>query len=363
MVVKSINLDSFRNLDSAHLDFDKNINIFCGKNGSGKTNLLEAIFVLLLSRSTRGAAHANMINDKSDYYRLEGIIEDADNQIKLESAYQKNGRKKIVINGATSRAGDLYELCSAVSASPPDIEILSGSPSRRREFINIYLSQASMTYLGNLTDYQKALAQKNAFLRMNNDSLGTPYNDLLVKYGSVITQNRAEFLSEIGGLAEGYYRNIANGQSLKINYKPSVTGNSELSDIKFIESEFRKKLDDSLRREAILQTAVVGPHRDEIEISINDFPARTHGSQGELRSAALSLKLAVLEYLTSIRKTLPVLLLDEIFAELDSERFRLLAGLFERFGQIFLTTAREIPETLIDRARIFNIENGTVTVQ
>jgi DNA replication and repair protein RecF len=158
-----------------------------------------------------------------------------------------------------------------------------------------------------------------------------------------------------------HYKEIAAGQKLNILYQPSLSFASDASNREQIESAFWIGLEKYRQREAIMQNAMIGPHRDELEIIIDNLPARTHASQGELRSAAISLKLAVYDYLSSVRQIQPVLLLDEILAELDNNRKNMLLGMFNKFGQIFLTTAGDIPENLVANARIFNIEDGVIT--
>jgi len=357
MYVKDIDLKSFRNFDSCQIEFDPGVNVFYGKNGVGKTNLLEAIFVLLLARSPRGAGDSIMLTDTDEFYRIVGNVELSGKKIELAVAYQIGGRKKITIDKVASKASDLFNQFTAVSAAPEDVELLSGPPSKRRDFINIYLSQASQKYISDLGDYQKALAQKNAFLKQDNNSGNTPYDDLLVSLGTEVIMARQEFLDNIGESTALHYHKISDGQILRLDYKPSVdiTSGGTRSEI---EDNFRAKLKRYHDRERIIQTSMVGPHRDDVDIFIRDYPARTHASQGEIRSAAISMKLAVFDYLSKVRRIKPVLLLDEIFAELDSGRKHMLVELFDRFGQIFITAATQIPDTLQENARVFRIENG-----
>jgi DNA replication and repair protein RecF len=262
LFVDNLSLTSFRNFDSCQLQFDKKVNVLYGKNGSGKTNILEAIFVLLLGRSPRGAADQVMLKETADFYRIEGGIDIEDKRQEFAIAYQKGGRKKITIDKVISRAGDLFEKCAAVSAAPEDVELLAGPPSKRREFINIYLSQASGRYIADMLDYQKTLAQKNAFLKQENNRSDTPYDDLLIKYGSIIMQARNNFLKTISEIAAEYYRNIASGQNLTVNYKPSVSFNLNEDKIENIEKAFEEKLNRYKEKEKILQSSLVGPHRE-----------------------------------------------------------------------------------------------------
>jgi DNA replication and repair protein RecF len=360
MLIKNINLTSFRNFKSASAIFGPGVNIFYGKNGSGKTNLLEAVFVLLLGRSSRGAADAVMLKENAEVFRLEGEVEIGSKNYNLAIGYQIRGRKRITIDKVGIKSSELFERCTAVSAAPLDMEIIFGAPAKRREFINIYLSQASARYLANLGDYQKALEQKNAFLKQDHNGNDNPYDELLVKYGSAVIYDRHCFLEAIAGSAVGHYEKIAGGQKLGIVYMPSVRVESGQYYIEQIEKSFHDKLGRYKERERILETSLVGPHRDDIEFTIGEYPARTHGSQGEMRTAAISLKLAVFEYLKEIRRETPILLLDEIFAELDNNRKEQLIESFGEFGQLFLTTASEIPEKLLLNSRRFRIEPGII---
>ena len=360
MLVKSIELNYFRNLGTTRIEFTDGVNVFYGKNGAGKTNLLEAIFVLMLARSPRGVNDTVMLAEGGEYYRLEGEIELDGRGHEIAVAYQAGGRKKITIDKIAVRAAELFETCAAVSTAPEDIELLSGGPSNRREFVNIYLSQASKKYLRDLTDYQKVLAQKNAYLKQENNAAETPYDDLLIKFGGSIMKARKEYLDAIAVSAARNYSIISKGQNFALDYQPSVKIEDNDWSEQSIQNHFAAKLRRYRERERIMQTAMVGPHRDDIDFSIRNLPARSHGSQGELRTSAVSLKLAVFDYLKKARGVSPVLLLDEIFAELDAGRKEMLVELFGEFGQIFLTSASEIPETLMSRARRFNIENGAV---
>jgi len=168
------------------------------------------------------------------------------------------------------------------------------------------------------------------------------------------------FLDELGPITSNHYSNIAGGEKLGIRYRPKVSCDNAESELEEIEESFRDALEANADRERILRTAVVGPHRDEIKFTIGEFPARTHGSQGQWRTAAVSLKLAVYEMLKNKRSSQPILLLDEIFAELDMNRAQHLMELFAGVNQLFLTTASEPPVTIENHVRRFRITNGNI---
>ncbi len=360
MLINSLKLISFRNFKTAQLEFPDGINVFSGENGSGKTNLLEAIFVLLLGRSQRGAPDKLLLREGDEYYRIEALLTADNKKYSAAIAYQIGGRKRIQIEKVTSKTSELFERHSVVSSAPEDIAILSGSPSYRRDFINLYLSQASPRYIADLTDYQKALTQKNAYFKQENNSADTPYDDLLAEYGASVMLARYNFLEAIKITAASAYKKISKGMDFITTYNPSVVlPDSEIS-LENIKRNFSDKLKRYAQRERIVQIALVGPHRDEIDFSIGEFPARAYGSQGELRTATVALKMGVFEYLKSIRNDMPILLLDEIFAELDESRKELLVETFGQFGQVFLTSASGLPESLSDNSKRFEIEGGKI---
>jgi DNA replication and repair protein RecF len=301
-----------------------------------------------------------MLKENAEVYRLEGMVTASGRAYQLAVAYQNGGRKKITIDKSSIKAAEMYEHFTVVSAAPDDAEILAGAPSHRRDFLNIYLSQASLKYLYNLIDYQKALEQKRSFLKQNGNDGETPYDELLVRYGSQMMLERLGFIESLKEKTTRHYEKISGGQNFKMVYNPSVPIETSSASTEQIETAFCARLEKFRERERILQMSLVGPHRDELDFSINDYPARTHSSQGELRTAAISLKLAVFEYLKEHRRETPLLLLDEIFAELDSGRRDRLIESFGEFGQLFLTTAAEIPDSLACAARKFRMEKGIV---
>lgn len=363
MRIDSLAVTNFRNLRSARISFGEGTNIFYGDNGSGKTNLLEAIFTLCLGRSQRGARDAMMVGEgEDDFFRLEGIGEVEKREVKLACAYQINGRKKITIDNSPARTSKLFQIYSVISMAPDDVALFTGSPSERRHFLDLHLSQASPSYLADLGDYNRALAQKNSFLK-NFPGEMCPFDPLLVQYGSRITAARQNFVHFLQALAPGYYHQIADGQvavarlAFVFAYKPSIPFINKDE----IAINFESKLASYRSREKVLETALVGPHRDDIEFFVGGFPARGYGSQGELRSAAIAVMMAAANFLESRRREKPIFLLDEIFAELDDKHRQNLAELFARFEQIFLTTAVEPPSMLTEKARVYYLQHGEVT--
>ncbi len=359
MQINSLSTVGFRNLRSVRLKFSEGVNILSGKNGSGKTNILEAIHTLCLGRSQRGAGDQVMVCRDADLYRLEGELVTDREQLTVTAAYQRGGRKKLTIDGLTSRLAELYERFSVVSAGPEDNAVVAGSPSVRRTFLDIHLSQLSATYLSHLGDYQRALAQKNAALKAERD--GEPFEEIMISSGSRIISERAGFVHDLSVRGGAFYQKLSSREQLSIEYRPSVPVEGDGSDIESIARNMQKKLEEQHHRERILQTSLVGPHRDEVYLGLDDLPARSHGSQGQWRSIAIALKLAVFHLLKQRRGTPPLLLLDEVFAELDESRSDALIDAFGELGQLFLTTAVQPPVSLIEKSCHFEVADGEVT--
>lgn len=358
MVIKSVKIDNFRNFKSLETAFSDQVNIFYGNNGSGKTNLLEAIFILCLGRSYRSATDTILVNEEEDVYRIEGLIRNDEKMLELAVAYQRGGRKKITLDKLPIKIAELYDNFSVVAVSPEDSDILSSSPSYRRQFIDIYLSQFSKGYIYLLSNYNKIMAQKNAALKNRMDP--GAYNELLADVGSDIMKYRINFINHLKENAPATYRDISDGSEFDFIYKPSIKIEPDETDKNLIKERFDQQLYDYRAKEEIMERSLIGPHLDDIHFTINGYPARTHGSQGEWRTAALSLKLAVYHILKELREISPILLLDEIFAELDLNRSTRLIDSFSDFNQLFLTTAVEPPEFLKDMGHSFKIENGHI---
>ncbi len=358
MIINSLSLTNFRNFENLKTDFSDSVNIFYGKNGSGKTNLLEAIFVLCLGRSHRAASETVLVHNDYDFYRIEGNLTQDDVTVELAVAYQKHSRKKITLDQVAIKTSELYDNFCAVAVGPEDSEILAGSPSARRTFIDIYLSQYSKRYLRFLTDYQKVLQQKNAGLKNRLDI--SAYNEMLILTGSEIILLRKQFLEAIKNETKENYQKIASGSDFSLEYKPSVKNSDMAESLEQIQTAFREILENYKMKESVMERSLVGPHLDDISFYINALPARNYGSQGEIRTAALSLKLAVYKLIKEKRKITPLLLLDEIFAELDLGRSEQLINLFANFDQLFLTTAVEPPEFLKSTGKSFLIDDGKI---
>lgn len=373
MNIEFLSAYNFRSFDEVEFSPTPGTNIFFGNNGAGKTNLLEAIFTLCLGRSQRSARDAMLVRssegsrragggaDAGDVYRLEGRALTGEGNIRISCAYQKGGRKKILIDENPVRISRLFRIFSIISMAPDDVTLFSGSPQNRRRFLDLHLSQASASYLADLTDYNKALAQKNSFLKTGSNEF-CPFDPLIIEIGCRLMSARFAFIKFLNNIAPAYYRRVAQdsrglaSDKFGMTYAPNVP----YSAVERIRENFDKKLIENRAKERILETAIVGPHRDDIDFTIGSFPARGYGSQGELRSAAVAMMVGAADFLESRRNEKPIMLLDEIFAELDEHRRDNMARLFGNGRQIFLTTAVEPPPSLKKMAEIYHIDNGQI---
>lgn len=357
--MQAINLkaSNFRNFEQTKLRFGLEINIFYGRNGSGKTNLLEGIHLSCLGRSQRSSVDAVMVRKGAEVCRVEAEYKKEARSIETAVAFARTGNKKVTIDSVIVPLRELFSTFAAVSVGPEDSAVLSGSPSCRRGFIDFHLSQLSGRYLADLSDYQRCLAQRNAALKQKINP--EPFDELFVQLASKIIIARTNYLQKLSVPATALYERISGGGALSMDYQPTVdTGQS--TDEETICEQLHEKMARVSFREQALGSSLVGPHRDDMMIAIDNQPARTHGSQGEWRTGAISLKLAAYDILKEALSSPPILLLDEIFAELDEGRTEALIESFAGFGQLFLTTATKPPEQLTKHACSFRIDNGQV---
>lgn len=358
MFIEQIVITNFRNFAKLQLEFGPGVNIFYGSNASGKTNLLEAVFVLVLGRSQRGAGDTVMLREDSDVFRLEGNIRRNSTTTHLSTAFQQGGRKKITIDHLPEKAGALYEQFCAVSLGPEDSDILSGPPSARREFLDVYLAQFSNRYITDMIDYRRVLAQKNAALKNELDP--SPFEVLQVTCGARIMSARLGFLDRLRTPSAEYYASMSHGGKFSFVYQPSVKLPEATVALPEIEACYSEQLGRYRERERAMRVSLLGPHRDEIEFSIGDRSVKTFGSRGEWRTAAIALKLAVFHLLKKKRGETPLLLLDEVFAELDERRSTSLIESLEGLGQVLLTTAGTAPSDLSGNSRVFKLADGII---
>ncbi len=373
MKIRSIHVQNFRNYTQTDAVFGGGINAVLGENGEGKTNLLEAISYLCLTKSFFGSSDGIVLRVGESQFDLIGELE-ADAGIRYHVAVNYNrlqGEKKFSIN--RSPVGSFAEVIGifpVVVLSPESGAITTGGPADRRKFLDFVISQSSKVYLEDLLEYRRVLRQRNRVLfdarvtRTDCTELLEPWNKELVDRGVRITQRRNIFLRELHPLVNDAYGHVAGRvEKPSMRYEPSVVHGEEAAG-----EEIKRQFEQDLRRtageERKLGVTLVGPHRDELHLEIQGLDIRSHASQGQHKTFLVALKIAEFLYLRAKRNERPALLLDDIFTELDAHRASRLLTLTESLGQAFITATGDnvfpLDYDWADSHRRFIVQQGTV---
>jgi len=326
LYIKRLKLRNFRNYDHLDISFGKNFNILSGNNGQGKTNILEAIFMCAAARSHRTSKDQDMVMLGRESFLISLDFEREQIDKNIEISFSKTEKKKVRINGIPlKKIGGLMGNLNAVVFSPEDLLIIKEGPSERRRFVDITISQLKPSYFYDLQQYNRTLTQRNMLLKeiQNKRNLIDTleiWNNNLATIGSRIIKTRYEFVKRLGKYAEENHSRITDGaEKLAIRYAPSVQidENSSIEDIMLM---FVRLLEKSMERELQKASTLYGPQRDDYEIFLNGGSIKLYGSQGQQRSAVLSMKLSEIDLILEETGEYPVLLLDDVMSELDGKR-------------------------------------------
>ncbi|NIR63460.1 MAG: DNA replication/repair protein RecF [candidate division Zixibacteria bacterium] len=367
MFIENLKLAEFRNLKKAEIEFSPKNNLIVGPNGSGKTNILEALFYTGSGRSFRTHLDENLVNTDSEFFRIEAAGRIGNHEVQIEIGVEPGKRKIIKVNsGAIRKLGELFEYFRLVEFSPYDLEIIIGSPSVRRRYISITISQLDPPHVSVLSDYHKTLAQRNALLKSfeetpklsaSQEASLAVWDEKLAIHAVQIHESRKKYIEKIANLSADFYRKISGLEEyLKIEYNPSPNLDE------FTSQHFCERLASRRQREIALGQTMYGPHRDDLKFYIDSLEAKNAGSQGQIKTAVLSLKLAQYDYLQETLEKLPIILLDEIFSDLDRKRLDFVMNLLPELGQSFMTTSKlsEVNNLDIFNSK-FNVEKGIPT--
>ncbi|GLX71544.1 DNA replication/repair protein RecF [Paenibacillus glycanilyticus] len=367
MFLNSIHLHNYRNYKEIELKTDNQVNIFVGPNAQGKTNLLEAIFALALTKSHRTSKDKELIGWEADSARIHGEVVKRYGTLKLDLMYSSQG-KKAKINGLEQRKlSDFIGSLNVVMFAPEDLEIVKGTPGIRRRFLDMEIGQVQPGYLHTLTQYTKVLAQRNNFLKTASPgssqlAMLDIWNMQLAEHGVKIMKKRKHFIHKLQRWAENIHAGItAGGEHLTIEYRPSFDGGSS-EDETVLFDQFMLKLSQVKDQEIRRGMSLVGPHRDDMAFFINGKEAAVYGSQGQQRTTALSLKLAEIELICEEIGEYPLLLLDDVLSELDQNRQTQLIETFQSKVQTFITTTglESVNVSKLQGAGIYNVREGQV---
>jgi len=359
MYIKSLELQDYRNYNTLKIAFDKGTNILYGDNAQGKTNILEAIFLSATTKSHKGSKDKDVINFNKEEAHIRTYLEKEGIETRVDMHLRKSKSKGIAIDGQKlKKAADLLGLCNVVFFSPEDLSIIKDGPAERRRFVDMELCQLDNFYLYNLNSYNKIVNQRNILLK---DLYFQPelketlhiWDSQLASFGSKIIERRKLFVEQLNDIIYDIHYKLSGGrEKIKILYEPDVE----------IEN-FERSLKMSQEKDIKLKQTTVGPHRDDFSFYVGNIDIRKFGSQGQQRTAALSLKLSEIELVKKITKDTPILLLDDVLSELDNNRQNYLLNSIGNIQTIITCTGlEEFVNNRFEINKVFKITNGEVEV-
>lgn len=359
MIIKSLEIADYRNYDSLHIDFSSGTNILYGDNAQGKTNILEAIYMSATTKSHKGTKDKDVVNFRKEEAHIRTYLEKEGIETRVDMHLRKNKSKGIAIDGQKiKKAAQLLGLLNVVFFSPEDLSIIKNGPAERRRFVDMELCQLDQFYLYNLNNYNKIVNQRNKLLKdmYFNPSLRDTLNiwdSQLISFGSKIIERRQLFVEQLNEIILEIHRKLSGGrENLVIQYEPDV-----------IIDEYEKKMSLNQERDVKLKQTSTGPHRDDFSFVVGDIDIRKFGSQGQQRTAALSLKLSEIELVKKMTRDNPVLLLDDVLSELDSNRQNYLLSTIGDIQTIITCTGLdEFVNNRFEIDKVFHIESGKIIV-
>ncbi len=362
MFLKNIKLQNFRNYDSINLKLDSKINIIYGKNGQGKTNLLEAIYFLGITKSHRVSEENSLLKKDKLIAKISGKLYKGDFYRNLEINISKNGKKIMVDGDNLKKISDYLNYLNVIIFYPEDLDIMKGSPSVRRKFINTELSELQSNYYIVLNEYTKLLKMRNEYLK--NDCFDINYFNILTSYfidkAVLLYKMRQKFILRINEYISDIYFDIMHLDNFYVKYKIEDFEEEEIS-----KDMLLKLYDDIKNEERIMRKTLFGPHKDDMEFYLNGENMKLYASQGQQRAAIIAFKLAEIELYKKYRQDTPILLLDDVFSELDEDKRNNLLKYINRDIQTIITTTElsTIDEKILKKAKLIEIDNGNVVKQ
>ncbi len=373
MYLKSLQLKQFRNYQEQQVSFSAPKTILVGDNAQGKSNLLEAVELLATLRSHRALRDRELVLEGEQIGLVTAVLHREVGVVDLALTLRSNGRRTVSLNGeALRRQLDFLGVLNAVQFSSLDLDLVRGSPSERRNWLDTLLTQLEPVYAYILQQYNTVLRQRNAFLKQRSDSFEGEttsleptqlaiWNAQLAAIGSRVIRRRARVLERLAPLAQAWHESISDSKEmLEVRYAPNVHLEADDSDI--VQQAFLQRLEQRSIAEQHQGTTLVGPHRDEVEFTINQTPARQYGSQGQQRTLVLALKLAELKLIESVVGEPPLLLLDDVLAELDLNRQNKLLETIQDHFQTLITTTHlgSFDAQWLKSSQILTVEAGQI---
>lgn len=357
MIIESVELKNYRNYQELHMELSPGTNILYGNNAQGKTNILEAVYVCCTTRSHRGSKDKEMIRFSQDESHIKICVRKQEVPYRIDMHLKKNRAKGVAINGVPIRkASELFGIVNVVFFSPEDLNLIKDGPSQRRRFLDLELCQLNKLYVHALISYNRVLLQRNKLLKElafhpEYEKTLDVWDMQLVHYGKEIIRYRETFLNQLNEMILEIHKSLTGGkETLKLVYDPQTQAE------KFEETVKQNRMQDIRQK-----TTLCGPHRDDISFFTNEIDIRKFGSQGQQRTAALSLKLAEIQLVKRLVKDYPILLLDDVLSELDGERQNhLLSAISPIQTMITCTGLEDFVNHRFSIDRLFHVIEGTV---
>jgi DNA replication and repair protein RecF len=361
--IKHLNTTNFRNIADFRDDFSPELNILHGNNAQGKTNLIEAIYIIGTTKSFRRVEDDNLINFNQDFAKVDAKIVKDNIEKDVSIRFSRGNGKKIILNDKPiPKHSDYIGNVNVTLFCPEDLMIVKGDAANRRRFMDILLCQTDRVYLSDLISFQKILKQRNNLLKEVRESRKTDlldtWDEQFCLFSCKIIKKRVESMNKISEYAQKCHKRLHLEEILDVKYACSIYGSDDKNPADY-EIAFNNKLKRLRNDEINRGYSLLGPHRDDLDIEINQINTRFYGSQGQKRSAAISLRLAEVEYIKLITEEYPILLLDDIFSELDEQRKKDLMRMLQKKQQTFIT-GTSITEfaTMSSEAKIFTVQDG-----
>lgn len=367
MVLKELKLQTFRNIDSLSMTFDPKINVICGKNAQGKTNLLESIFFLSCVRSFHARKEAELVQFEKPEARILAKLSAHQREFQIDMRLSATKKRQIFVNEIKqTRLLDFVGLVQTVLFSPDDLNLMRSGPAARRRFINIALSQLKPKYLQVLSEYQKVLDEKNKLLKQFSalnefETLLDVYNERLASLGGMIISYRADFLQKLAKHAKQIHHEMSQTkEEFDAIYQTDRLVQNPLGPVSEIQNSLYRHLSERKIAESESRSCLVGPHRDDLDCLINGNSVRQFASQGQTRTAVLALKLAERNLFFEAMGEYPILLLDDVLSELDAARQSFVLNQITN-GQVLITSCDPSTADLIQTGRMFVMQNGILS--
>lgn len=366
MFLKSISVVNFRNYDNLELELSPNVNIIYGDNAQGKTNLLESIYFLAMTKSHRSFIDDNLIREGEKIAKIDGLVSNDDFETNLRIVLSTASKKMFVDGNNYKKVSDYVSRMNVIIFYPEDLELVKGGPLVRRRYINLELSQLYSNYMDILNDYKKLIKIKGNYLKgvkSGNKMVDNYYsilNEYIIKRSVPIYIMRKKFIDKINMFASSIFFDLSGNKGFNIRYKTSINMDDVDSDRIGLELREQSKL--LLSDEIKMGKNLLGPSFDDFEFYIDDMNIKKYGSQGQQRMAVLAIKLSEIEIFKNYLNTSPILLLDDVFSELDSVRKNNLLKYVDSSVQTIITSTDldNIDSSIVERAKLFNIKNGKV---